>query len=287
MFKELKIDTIYVVTKVTNRQFDALKEFITFRYNSPYYEALSTQSLNNDNVDYALKYNVKDELGRPNVTRFMRDGYNLKLEMQSNCLKDMPDKIKQLLQQFDWKIQQIELAYDFNDPISNHFSFIEANTDIRYKHKNKDAKEDYGQNYYIYADSSPQQALIYDKKKQLREQKGIEIDDRYLLRYEITIKPKLNEQKPIHELQFDWVNQYLDKFTFVPNMRDVNKSLFDSLVLKIMRRRTKHMRKEPKKLRQKVRGLAEQNKFDFISIFDDNAEQLFNWLPKKITLQAQ
>lgn len=277
LFKGVRVDTIYLVAPVLKSQFLSLVLHKFDFIKDKNYQYIYTES------DFAIKFNPIDIYGRPLQTKLMRSKWTLKLELQYKALRNMPDHVKELLRLFNWKIKQIELAFDFNTPYSQHFSYT-GKAQVNYKFKKRNGeKVDCGQTYYIYSNSSPQQALIYNKKKQLRDKKEIEIDASYLLRYEITIKPKQEDQQPIHELQFDWIPKYLEKFIFIPNMKLIPKleSNTYKLMKKVMRRRSKHFKGIPDRQQDKIREIAKKNKFDFVSAFNDNIKQLFDWIPSR------
>ncbi|MFC4321729.1 hypothetical protein [Litchfieldia salsa] len=282
MLQDVTIDTIYLVTGITSREFNNnVKDMFNMKRQFNYNEYKTTHTMNNDTVPYAIKYNPIDQYHRPNINKIMRSNWNIKIELQHETLKNMPTNIKLLLQRYDWFINQVEIAYDFNTPISNHYSHISNGTKVKYKHETKDGNViDYGQNYYIYANTSPQQALIYDKKKQLQQKYGNEITDNYRLRYEVTINPKLNEQIPIHHLQFDWIDKYLDKFSFIPNMKELSvPSKYISEMQKVMRRKAKSQRGI--KFRNDIKQIVDIHGFDFVSTFHNNIDTLFDWIPRQ------
>lgn len=277
MLVNIAVDTIYLVAPVPTHIFmDEIFPYFKFM-KSKYYQYICKES------NFTIKFNPIDKLGRPNVTKMMREHWTLKIELQHEALKSLPVEIKQLLQQFDFTYNNIQLACDFNVPYSQHFTYI-SKEKVSYKFKTHSGETvDCGDTYYIYSDSAKQRARIYNKKKQLREVKETEIDSTYLLRYEIIIKPTLKEQQPIHDLNFDWIDQYLDKFTFVPDMKQIpelNSNTY-KIMQKVMRRRAKGYKGISERQREKIKQIAERNRFDFVSVFHENIHDLFNWIPKE------
>lgn len=279
LFKSVRVDTIVLVSTVMRSQFMS-KVFTRFNFiKHNHFEYIYKHS------NFTIKFNPIDKYGRPLQTKIMRQHWTLKIELQYEALRTMNADINYLLQEFDFTIKQLELAFDFISPFSQHFSYI-GKAKANYKFKKSGGEiVDCGENYYIYSDSSRQQSLIYNKKKQLKDVKGIEIDDKHLLRYEITIRPKKDEQKPIHELEFGWIEKYLEKFIFIPNMKKIPKLDNNTykLMQKIMRRRGKDFKRIPERQGDKIKEIAKRNKFDFVSAFNNNIEQLFSWIPEKLS----
>lgn len=284
-FKSLKIDTLYLVTQITKQQFQAIKEkdAYDFKRVGKYYDYIF-----NDNGLYAIKFNPIDAEGVQKKTDIMRSHWNIKIELQSRVLKHMPEHLKDLLSQFAWKIQQIELAFDFTTPFSQHFSYV-GQEKVGYKFKKANGEiVDCGENYYVYAKSSSQQAVIYNKKKQMQDKKQIEIPDTYLLRYEITIKPVQKIQESIHMKNFEFLESYLDKFVFIPNMRKlVIKEDTYKVMQKVMRRRDKNFKKVSVRKREEIRKIADENRFDFVEAFRQEQADIFAWIDQLKATEVQ
>jgi hypothetical protein len=157
----------------------------------------------------------------------------------------------------------MELAYDFNC-----YSEI----------------EDYGHNYYLYSNSSHSRARIYNKKEELFDKQGIQIEDEQLMRFEIRIKPPISKQSPLRGNDFQFVNHFLEKFNgrFSPHLHDLKGELTSRdlyLLYKIMRRRDKKRLLSESKQFKKIRHIIENNAFNFSTPFVEKKDALFNWIP--------
>lgn len=264
--KSIGISTIYIVSKISKDDFNHyLRPYFNF-YPNEYF------AYNYNSKDLTIKFNPKGSDG--NVTNLMREHWNLKLEIQNNILSDLPKQINELLLKFDFFINRISVAFDFNSSMGMHFSLVRDKRIINYRH---DGTENFlKEAYYLYNDSSRQRALIYDRKKYLRENKNIDIEDNKLLRYRITIKPKLTEQKPIQELEFGYLDKYLDKFVFIPQIKSL-KSKNDDILKNTMRRKYKDIANISERKRDRLVREVIDNKFDFTSVFKENTERIFEW----------
>lgn len=122
-------------------------------------------------------------------------------------------------------------------------------------------------NYYVCSKRNETRALVYDKKKQLKERRRIEIPHESLTRLEIRLRPKIKKQAK-GKLDLRWVQKCLERFTFVPNASVVSRNLgkADKKVFRDVRRRKKNQWQDISD-RQKKR-IREEVKKQAVNLFD-------------------
>jgi len=243
---------------------------------------------NSDEKYFKIGFNPLDPLGRPKETQYRRKYWNVKLFMSHQTFQKFPERLTKLLKLCDWYIRRMDFAFDFNCNITRHFTLVEGRTKVTDRHKDEDTDVliEYRPNYYLYSNSNRKGARIYNKKKELLDKRGIEIEDEHLMRFEIIVKPSIIKQSPLRCKDFTLINQYLDEFNgcFIPRLHDLKGELTGKeldLLYNIMRRKKKKRLKSEAKQFAKIRPIIEKHAFNFSSHFAEQKDVLFTWIPEK------
>lgn len=267
MLKNVEIDTMQVVCKLTDEEKEELANLIDFN------------KISNENIKvYRNGNKAFNRIIYSNAPFFMiyyepRQGHNLWLSkhynimilMQKEVINNPPALIKAIMSIGKWKVKRQDIAYDWLVPMDKHFMWVKSNV-------KKTVFKD-NQNYYIYSNRSTVKALVYDKKEQLRIKKNQLIPEKHLTRLEIRIKPKLTDEENTIS-NYEWVKKYLDKFDFVINPAKIShklKKFEHKKAFRALRRNQKMNWAEygGETVKRKIRTVVKQNREDLYRLFED------------------
>lgn len=171
----------------------------------------------------------------------------------------LSEKIKRVLAlSQDWYIQAMDVAYDFSSKISN--TYVQARTNAK-----KD--KSYNPNTYYFSRNSDSRALLYDKKKQLREKRRIEIADDHLIRYEIRMRLG-KSKKRLSDRDVNYIRPFMDKHTFIVSYSSLPHSTHEKKIIRDSKDRKKENLVATNHTKQKIRKVIREHSVPFFNIFE-------------------
>jgi hypothetical protein len=258
--KQVRIDTIHLVAKLNRVQVNTIESLINFY---------------NDDLGYYKKYSEKDLfIGLFATNEQAKQHYTIKLIIQHSQLHN--SLISQLLRIASFKIHRIDIAFDFTIPIRRTLTYKKG----RAKSKWKDKQNNYNDNYYINSFKSNAFSLIYDKKAELA-QEDIHIDDDYLTRFEMRIKPVLSKQTNVlYDNLYSLLAVYIDKFIFIPDIKHLPITADERRILK--RYGTSKKKQFPIGVsayqKNKLVKVIKDCRYNFLDTYIKHESNLFEWL---------
>lgn len=234
MLKSVKIDTLLLVAKMNEDQKDNLYNLIDFK--KDYGEKFKIYWRGNKTFKHIIHsvepfYMVYFE-PRVGTNLWTKSHYDILIILQYDAIQLKPALLQLILSIGEWRVKRVDIAFDWSIPIEKHFIWKNGNVKKRTHANNK--------NYYLYGKRSENQAVIYDKKSQLKQVKGIDIPDDHLTRLEIRVRPKLNDLS-VSTTNLEWLKKYMSKFIFVENISKLSRSLKekDKKALRALKRNAK------------------------------------------------
>lgn len=224
-----RIDTLWLVAKLKKNEWEELKGSIDFEKLSIYWGGNKVWNyiLHNKEPFFIVYFEPRVGTGL-----WTNEHYNIMVHMQHAAIKEKPLLLELILSIGNWRIKRLDIAFDWKTSMSSHFLL---------KPPNAKGKLLENGNHYVRSFKSEERALVYDKKKQLMEEKNVHIPEDHLTRLEVRIYPKLRHQRLGENLV--WIEKVLKKFVFVPDASVVSRSLTsksDKDTFRKVRRRTKN-----------------------------------------------
>lgn len=265
MLKEIKVDTLHLVAKLSTEDMEEVMNLIDFNLwkgNATYMHILSSKE------PFFIIY-VKPRFG---TWLYTKEPYNIMIHMQRDAVCQKPAILRQLLNIGIWKVKRLDIACDWLIPMSKQFLLRNANVVIKTFQGND--------NYYLYGERNQARAVVYDKKRQLLEKKGITIEEEALTRLELRIRPLLKKQTTMKELS--WLKQQLDKFVFLSDVSMVSRQLTkqeDKVAFRAVRRRQgKDWIGIGERQKQRIRKVIKENAVDLYKLFvESGSVDEVNW----------
>lgn len=258
MLRNVSIDTIQLCSSLNVEQVSAMYKSVEFRRASKYYNYIA---MNNDGESF---YGVFFLPQNQHANRY----YNTVVYLQRDAVNDVPTPVRDVLRLSDeWKCKRLDVAFDFDTPITKSMPLVKGNTTVTR----------YGNNYYLYGNNNKRKALCYDKASQLRD-RGIETIGEWT-RFEIRMKPPTLNDAVLCHWDFEWVEKYMKKFVWIPDIDDLNITKGHKDIIKnTIRRRVDFNWKDiqPKMKKALQLAIAEQ-RTEFEDIFRNKANDLFEW----------
>lgn len=252
----VSIDTLYLVRKLTSSQVGELKNQYKFdnRGNETFHHKIV--HYNPFFIVYLLpRYRLQ----------YMQLPYTIMINASQEALSKMPLLLQRILSIGQWKMKRLDVAYDFQVPMSKTFPLVAGNSKV----------ETYGSTTYLYGKRNQGRGVIYDKRQQLIDKKEIDIGHD-LTRFEIRLRPTLKDQPFLEELNFEWLKSHFDKFTFCPNFYELKLTSEQKKLLRTVKtRKNKDWTKIGRKKKEKLHAVIKQHRVDFYSLFNQQKEELF------------
>jgi len=235
-------------------------------------ERLTWRNGREDEMFHKIHVNKKSEpyyrvFLRPKLTYAYRY-YNIMICASNKTFQSMPESLQYLLSLGNWKIKQIDIAFDFIEPITNSFYLKPRNANTKTYEDNN--------NEYICAKSNRAGALVYDKKKQAKDKLNIQLPYSNLTRFELRLKPKLNDLNIFNSsMNFSWLQPLFDKFLFIPNIGNVPLSKEQKKYVDAYNKDKKWNSHIPRRQKDKLLKLLKSNCINLYTLFDSNKTTLF------------
>lgn len=219
MLKQVQIDTLHMVAKLSTEQMGELYDNIDFKkdfgvdYKKYRHGKVFKHIIHCTNPFYIVFIEPKKGTGL-----WASNHYDILVHMQKEAIQQKPALLKTIFGIGEWRVKRLDIAFDWSIPITQHFMWKNGNV-------RKDTYKD-NENYYLYGERNESRAVLYDKKLQMKLKKGIDLPDEHLTRLEVRIRPKLKSQSAnVNDL--DWIKKHLNKFVFVENTIKLSRSLKD------------------------------------------------------------
>ncbi|WP_188650978.1 hypothetical protein [Pontibacillus salipaludis] len=188
----------------------------------------------------------------------------------------MPQSLKEVIQQIDWKFKRLDVAFDINSDYDNHvFLRPHGNT--------KTFSRETWSGYYLGGNYSKVKVAVYDRNAK-EQSRGKDITHSHSTRFEFRFRPKLSEQTSIHDFNTDFIFDSLTKFNFVEDVTKLDTSKWNKNRLYGLRKNVSNKRKYKskwkrldKKDQDELKRLTEVYRIPFESHFELNKANLFKW----------
>lgn len=263
------LDTVILVANLSESDEEYLQDRFTFNsYNKSF-----KKSIRSVNPFFVLNIQIRNT--------YAKRHYNAMLIMQNETLHNMPDSLQEILFQFDWIPKRFDFAFDSHYGFNSH-SILKYHANLKLEGKKG------WSGYYIGSLHSKHRMNIYDRNEK-EKARNTGVIHNLPTRFEIRIRPpKLSEQPSIHNLDYDWILEAMQKYIVVENNDSLKLRSIHKRKIKLLRRKPhdkddynnkwRAFSRDQKKL-YKSKMIKERIPFE--TIFMENVGSLFSWIPSR------
>lgn len=262
----LSIDTIHLTARLTHEE----KAFIydRFRFNRNRYDWHWRYSQNDTKT---LGFSIHST---PNNTYTNRH-YNFSIQLQRGIAtgEQMPYSLAEIINEIDWHIKRIDLAFDFKIPPEQSL-VMKHHGNVQF-----DYRDDTWDTEYLgkLESKSPSKLAFYDRNDKELDL-GSTTKYEYKNRFEVRMFPASNDETmKLHNMQDDFLLKHLEKYIIIPNIDALPTSKPNKKKLYRIQADYDELKTFDKKKQKELKAVTKSHRLPLEQIYLANKDKLFNF----------
>lgn len=264
----VSIDTLHLSARLSDEQKQYIYNRFTFNKNRTdwhwHYSQNETKSLGF--TIHALPTNT-----------YTYKHYDHTIQLQNQLIDGayIPYSVNEILQNIDWNIKRIDLAFDFSTDIEKSF-IMKHHGNVQFDNNDK-----WNTTYLGKLKSrSPSKVAHYDRNIKERERET-NIEHEYNNRFEVRIFPKSNEKTmKLHNLSDNFIIKHLSKYIFIPDVESLPLSRWDKKRLYKIHQDYTYLKTLDKSKQKDLKSVVKAHRMPLEQFYINNKGELFSFLEK-------
>lgn len=264
----LTADTIHLSATLDNDQRESIYDRFLFNKNNPKFHWRYSQ------------YKTK-ELGFSinalpyNSFAYKHYDHVLQLQKEVTTAGYIPYSLAELINDIDWNIKRIDLAFDFKTPLENSL-IMKHHGNVQFEPSNDKWNTEYLGKLKTRTHSK---VANYNRNdKEAERETGIEHE--FFNRFEVRLFPTSNDETmKIHNMQDDFILKHLKKYIIIPNIDDLPTSKWNkNRLYKIKADNTyTYFKSLDPKIQHELKEVAKAHRVPLEQIYLQNKHNLFKF----------